>query len=170
LDHIFGRANTLDRGDLAGNANTVGRARVADNVGYGLAPCAQLVIAKLEVLMRFGLILALVAAMLWSPLPAANADIRIAQTGSLIGNYAVSGTNPNGTKYSGVAVISLVSGNQYRFDWTVNNQHFSGTGVLNGSTISVDWGQAAPVIYQVSASGLNGTWDNGHATEVLTPQ
>jgi hypothetical protein len=120
--------------------------------------------------MRYSPILALITVIFSSALPAANAEIRIAQVATIAGNYNVSGTNPDASTYTGTVVVSQVDGNQYRFDWSVANQTFTGTGILNGNTISVDWGQDFPVIYQVGTNGvLNGTWSNGSAIEVLIP-
>jgi len=121
--------------------------------------------------MRYGPILAFVAIIFASALSAASAEVRIAQVAAITGSYSVSGTNPDSSTYSGSVVVSQLGGNRYRFDWSIaGNQTFTGTGALNGSTISVDWGQDAPVIYQVGSNGvLNGTWANGHATEVLIP-
>jgi hypothetical protein len=45
-----------------------------------------------------------------------------------------------------------------------------GQGTLNGSMLTVDWGQPDPVIYQVMHDGtLEGTWARGRAKESLTP-
>jgi len=121
-------------------------------------------------ILAYGLMLALVAVIFSSAAPAANAEVRIAQAATISGSYSVSGTNPDASTYTGTVVVSQLGGNQYRFDWSVANQTFTGTGVLNGNVISVDWGQDSPVIYQVGPTGvLNGTWSNGRATEVLTP-
>jgi hypothetical protein len=101
---------------------------------------------------------------------AAPAGLRTAQAASLNGSYSCTGTNPNGSTYNGTVVISRVEGIRYRFDWSISGQHFSGTGVLDGDTISVDWGQASPVIYRVGNNGvLHGTWANGRGTEILRP-
>jgi hypothetical protein len=121
--------------------------------------------------MRYGPILALVAIIFASALSAASAEVRVAQVASITGSYSVSGTNPDSSTYSGSVVVSQLGGNRYRFDWSIaGNQTFTGTGALNGNTISVDWGQDAPVIYQVGSNGvLNGTWANGRGIEVLIP-
>jgi Ricin-type beta-trefoil lectin domain len=125
-----------------------------DGTPLELAPCAANNVAELWVLLQ--------ASDASAPQPAPVAAIA--------GSYRVRGTNPDKSKYTGTVVVSQVDGNRYRFDWSVANQTFTGTGVLNGNAISVDWGQDFPVIYQVGAAGvLNGTWSNGHATEVLTP-
>ena len=86
------------------------------------------------------------------------------------GKYSVVGTNPNGTTYRGSLTIRR-DGNRYRFDWLIANvATYSGTGMLNGGSIVVDWGQQYPVIYQVGPNGvLTGTWNNGTATETLVP-
>jgi TIR domain len=86
------------------------------------------------------------------------------------GKYSVSGTNTNGTTYHGSVTIQR-DGNGYRFDWLISNVGiYSGTGILNGGSIVVDWGQKYPVIYQVGPNGvLTGTWNNGTATETLVP-
>ena len=94
--------------------------------------------------MRYGPILALVTVIFSSALPAANAEIRIAQVATIAGSYSVSGTNPDASTYTGTVVVSQIDGNRYRFDWSVANQTFTGTGVLDGNTISVDWGQISP--------------------------
>lgn len=94
-----------------------------------------------------------------------------AQAASIAGNYSVTGTNPNGTSYRGSVVIQADGGNRYSFFWRIGSQTFSGNGVLTGNRITVNWGQPSPVIYQVGGDGvLRGTWSNGQATEMLTPQ
>lgn len=85
------------------------------------------------------------------------------------GMYNVSGRNPDGSRYAGTVVISQVSGNTYSFTWKIGSQTFEGQGDLNGDTISVDWGQADPVIYKVRPDGtLMGLWARGRASETLT--
>jgi hypothetical protein len=126
----------------------------ADGTPLELAPCASNSVAELWVLLQA------------SDAPATQA----AAVASIAGNYRVRGTNPDRSTYTGTLVVSQMGGNQYRFNWSVAGDKFTGTGTLNGDTISVDWGQDFPVIYQVGTNGvLNGTWSDGHATEVLTP-
>lgn len=87
---------------------------------------------------------------------------------SISGKYKVSGTNPNGSSYGGSVTISESNG-EYLFTWTVAGQTFTGTGTLEGTTLTVDWGEAEPVIYEVKNGGrlLEGTWAGGNATETL---
>jgi hypothetical protein len=86
------------------------------------------------------------------------------------GTYEARGTNPNGSTYRGDVSIKA-DGNAYFFHWCISGQTFQGNGVLQGKSISVDWGQQHPVIYQVGSDGvLRGKWDNGRATEDLFPK
>nr|WMC98999.1 hypothetical protein RAR13_10015 [Aminobacter aminovorans] len=89
---------------------------------------------------------------------------------SLEGLYDAQGTNPGGSRYSGTCRITRIEGNKFQFDWSVGGI-FEGTGSLEGRTITVDWGSADPVIYEVQNDGtLVGTWANGSATETLFPK
>ncbi len=85
------------------------------------------------------------------------------------GTYSVEGSNNNGTAYDGFAVISK-DGDKFVVKWTVGTAKYRGIGKLVGKTLTVDWGQEYAVIYQVLPDGrLDGKWDNGKATETMTP-
>ena len=85
-----------------------------------------------------------------------------------LGTYTVLGANPNGSTYSGTLTMRR-SGNTYHLRWKIGNQVYSGVGALKNSTLTVDWGDKYPVIYQVQANGvLKGRWANGKARETLT--
>jgi len=86
------------------------------------------------------------------------------------GDYACQGSNPNGSTYRCNVTISR-SGNTYSFRWVIaDGTRYSGTGQLRGRTLTVDWGQSAPVIYQVGDDGvLRGRWARGAGRETLTP-
>jgi hypothetical protein len=92
-------------------------------------------------------------------------------TDNLLGEYSIDGRNPNGSTYGGTVTITAGSGGTYNFRWRIGNgQIYRGTGRLRGRTLTVNWGQSAPVIYRVEDDGtLRGTWSNGRATEDLTP-
>ncbi len=84
------------------------------------------------------------------------------------GNYTVEGTNPNGTKYRGKAKI-WQEGNYFKEKWQIGKSTVSGKGHLSGKTLTIDWGDKFPVIYQIRDNGiLDGTWANGKAKETLT--
>lgn len=89
----------------------------------------------------------------------------------LDGTYDVRGTNPNGTKYKGEVSIQY-EGRTYNFRWRIaSGQGFEGKGTLRGDTLTVNWGQQYPVIYNVGKDGvLRGTWNNGQGTEELYPK
>lgn len=85
------------------------------------------------------------------------------------GQYSAMGQNPNGTTYSGI--VNITKKNEtYMFIWKIANSTFSGSGYLEGDLLTVQWGAPYPVIYRVQTDGrLVGTWNNGNATETLTP-
>jgi hypothetical protein len=89
---------------------------------------------------------------------------------SLAGIYRAEGTNPNGSRYSGmVAVVGDDSGS-YAFTWWIGREVFHGEGQRDGRWLRVDWGQASPVIYTQDGHGiLDGIWADGRASEILTP-
>jgi TolB-like protein len=85
------------------------------------------------------------------------------------GQYSAIGQNPNGTTYSGIVTITKKN-EAYMFMWKISNSTYSGSGYLEGDILTVQWGAPYPVIYRVQADGrLVGTWNNGNATETLTP-
>ena len=85
------------------------------------------------------------------------------------GQYSAAGRNPNGTTYSGIVTITKKN-EAYMFVWKIGNSTYSGSGYLEGDILTVNWGAPYPVIYKVQADkSLIGTWNNGTATENLTP-
>jgi hypothetical protein len=95
------------------------------------------------------------------PLPSAIA------TPALGGIYRVEGTNPNRTKYRGMVALNRI-GDQFRFNWWISQQVFSGQGQFAGRMLVVEWGDKHPVIYTFASGGtLNGEWADGSATERL---
>lgn len=91
-------------------------------------------------------------------------------SGSIEGSYYVLGINTSGAAYRGKAEITK-DGHLYKVQWDINNGDlYSGTGPLDGNTLTIDWGSDAPAIYKLAPDGtLNGTWANGQAREDLTP-
>jgi TolB-like protein len=89
--------------------------------------------------------------------------------GRIEGQYSAIGQNPNGTTYSGV--VNITKKNEtYMFIWRIGKSTFSGSGNLEGDILTVQWGAVYPVIYRVHTDGrLIGTWNNGNASETLTP-
>ncbi|MBD3663962.1 hypothetical protein [Sulfitobacter aestuariivivens] len=93
-----------------------------------------------------------------------------AQTPNLTGSYRAEGRNPNGSAYSGTVVIGQ-QGNAVQINWTISNETYVGSGILDGRVLVVNWGQPLPVVYVVMPSGdLHGTWNDGTALERLIRQ
>ncbi len=93
-----------------------------------------------------------------------------AQQANLSGSYRAEGRNPDGSAYSGSAVIGQ-QGNAVQINWAVGHQAYAGSGILNGQVLVVNWGQPDPVIYVVMQNGdLHGTWAAGTALERLVRQ
>jgi hypothetical protein len=117
--------------------------------------------------MRYWVALALIFAIF----AAANAGIRPAHSQNLaiVGDYTAQGTYPDKSPYTGTVTITSTR-QGFRFDWLIDGTRYRGTSTgVNGTTITVDWGDDYPAIYVVGQDGvLRGTWDNGKATEILT--
>ncbi|EMY15226.1 hypothetical protein LEP1GSC043_0473 [Leptospira weilii str. Ecochallenge] len=70
---------------------------------------------------------------------------------SISGKYKVAGTNPNGSAYSGSVTVTESNG-EYLFTWNVAGKTFTGTGTLEGSKLTVNWGESESVIYEVKTA------------------
>lgn len=87
----------------------------------------------------------------------------------LQGLYLATGTNPNGSTYSGMTSVTDLGDGRYRFDWWIGDQRFTGSGQRDGRWIRVDWGSTSPVIYTLAYDGrLDGIWADGQASETLS--
>jgi hypothetical protein len=88
-------------------------------------------------------------------------------TPALGGIYRVQGKNPNGTTYRGMVALIRI-GEQFRFNWWIGSQVFTGAGEFAGRMLVVQWGARHPVIYTFAGgSTLNGEWADGSASERL---
>ena len=93
-----------------------------------------------------------------------------AQEADISGSYLVEGRNPDGTPYAGTAVLTQRDG-EVQINWTVQNDTYAGTGLIDGQVVLVDWDQPAPIVYVLMTGGeLHGTWAGGTALERLIPQ
>ena len=91
---------------------------------------------------------------------------------TIAGLYSVVGTTVNGQQYSGQVTIRG-GGDNVRVEWRLKNgTNYAGQGSMKGDIVTIDWGDAHPVIYRLEPETgvLRGTWANGRATDVLTPQ
>ena len=100
------------------------------------------------------------------PAQPSNPLLRQGQAPTLGGLYRVTGTNPNGSRYSGMLTLTPRQGG-YDFKWWIGRQVFAGSGQFAGRMLVVDWGQKHPVIYTMGGDRLNGEWADGSASEDL---
>jgi hypothetical protein len=90
---------------------------------------------------------------------------------NLAGLYSVVGTTVNGQRYTGQATVRG-GGDAIKVEWTLaNGTTYAGQGSMKGDIVTIDWGDAHPLIYRLEPETgvLRGTWANGRATDVLTP-
>jgi hypothetical protein len=96
---------------------------------------------------------------------------------TLASSYDATGTNPNGSKYTGTASVKVISDSTFVIKWTIGGSTYEGFGMrLNDSlaaTYTID-GEPGLVIYKVEGDGLDGLWairgHDGSGTEHLTPR
>ena len=88
----------------------------------------------------------------------------------LTGPYRAEGMNPDGSKYVGSVQIAQ-QGAAVTMAWQVGASAYSGAGIIDGRVLTVNWGDATPVVYVVMPGGqLYGIWSDGRALERLIPQ
>jgi hypothetical protein len=94
------------------------------------------------------------------------------------GNYAVEGTNFDGSAYSGTATITLTSTTTCVIEWTVQGDTSRGICMRNENAFAAAYvlqGTTGLVVYEIKSNGvLDGLWtlagQDGNGTEVLTPR
>jgi hypothetical protein len=88
------------------------------------------------------------------------------------GVYEVTGTNLDGTPYTGLAQIRTVGLASFNIIWRIGNQLVEGTGMASGRTVAVAYGLAqrpGMAIYTLNPDGsLDGEWTIIGATQVAT--
>jgi hypothetical protein len=100
-----------------------------------------------------------------------------ADTLTLASKYSVSGSNPDGSKYSGTANVKVISESTFTIKWSIAGATYEGFGMRMNDTLSATYtidGEPGLIIYKVDGNGLNGIWAvRGHdkvGTEQLQPQ
>lgn len=96
---------------------------------------------------------------------------------SLEGSYAVTGTNPNGTTYSGTVDIRR-QGQTYFLAWQIGDTAYQGVGVYQDGVLAVGWGDQerglGTISYKLGEPKLLGTWaflrDTNTKVENLVPR
>ena len=100
-----------------------------------------------------------------------------AATLTLASRYDVSGTNTDGSKYSGTATVDVISDATFTIVWSVGGSTIKGFGMRMNDALAATYainGEPGLVIYKVEGDGLDGLWairgHNGNGTEHLTPR
>jgi hypothetical protein len=95
---------------------------------------------------------------------------------TLASRYDATGTNPDGSRYTGTASVKVISDTTFTIKWTIAGSTYEGFGMrLNDSlaaTYMID-GEPGLIIYNVGGDGLTGVWairgHDGAGTEHLRP-
>jgi hypothetical protein len=106
-----------------------------------------------------------------APKPSSGTPAAQFQPASLEGEYRAVGRNPDGSAYRGTCELEYDSDDDlFYVYWSVGTSEYEGVGLLEGDTLTVEWGDRYPVVYKVRQGGktLEGTWANGQASETLT--
>jgi hypothetical protein len=95
---------------------------------------------------------------------------------TLASKYSVTGTNPNGSKYTGTASVQVISESTFTINWTIGASSYEGFGMRMNDSLAATYtiaGEPGLVIYKVDGNGLTGLWAiRGHdkvGTEHLRP-
>ena len=94
------------------------------------------------------------------------------------GVYALSGTNPDGSGYSGQVVLGQVGLSSWRVLWQIGENRIEGFGMSSGATFAVGFtlgNRPGLGVYTVGADGsISGQWtivgSSALGTEILTPR
>ena len=94
----------------------------------------------------------------------------------LASHYAASGSNPDGSQYSGNADVTVISDTTFSIVWKIEGQRYEGFGMRLNDLLAATYminGEPGLVIYHVDGNGLTGAWairgHDGVGTEHLRP-
>jgi hypothetical protein len=79
-----------------------------------------------------------------------------ADTLTLRSTYDVTGTNPDGSKYSGTAKVNVISGASFTIKWSIGDSTYEGFGMRNDDALAATYtidGKPGLVIYKVDDDG-----------------
>lgn len=117
------------------------------------------------------MLFALLVALTVCAAPASAQDLSIA------GRYALTGTNPDGSQYSGTAEIVAVGPGQVQITQVVGGQTWSGQGGWTGDDLRIVYPAYDVIaVYGLNADGsLEGNWGDRDSSvlqgwELMTPQ
>jgi hypothetical protein len=114
---------------------------------------------------------------IWTLVFLAIAMPAYAATLTLAPSYDAVGTNPDGSKYTGTADVTIISDTTFTIQWTIGGAVYNGFGMRMNDALSATYtidGEPGLIIYKVDGNGtLNGLWairgKDGNGTERLTP-
>ena len=94
----------------------------------------------------------------------------------LASHYAATGSNPDGSKYTGTADVSVISDTTFTIVWKIEGERYEGFGMRLNDSLAATYtinGEPGLVIYKVDGNGLTGAWairgHDGIGTEHLRP-
>lgn len=92
-------------------------------------------------------------------------------SGSLAGTYDISGTDPDGRKYNGVARVNFIAGKVYDFEWNEGGHTTYRYGVLDSGKVDIVANQLSyELTVQPDGTLTAAPGADGNGSEVLTPR
>jgi hypothetical protein len=99
-----------------------------------------------------------------------------AETLTLSNNYTATGTNPDGSAYTGTVSVEILSDTTFAIKWNIGGTIYRGFGMRRNDALAATYtidGEPGLVVYKVDGNGLDGLWAikgrSGNGTEHLTP-
>ena len=94
----------------------------------------------------------------------------------LASHYSASGTNPDGSQYTGAADVNVISDTTFSIIWKIEGERYEGFGMRLNDSLAATYminGEPGLIIYKVDGNGLTGAWairgHDGVGTEHLRP-
>ncbi len=104
-------------------------------------------------------------------LPAAADSMTLAST------YDAVGTNPDGSKYEGMAHVRVISDTTFTIEWSIGDATYQGFGMRMNDSLAASYmidGEPGLILYKVDGNGIHGLWTirghDGSGTETLRPR
>jgi hypothetical protein len=95
---------------------------------------------------------------------------------TLASRYDATGTNPDGSRYTGTASVKVISESTFTIKWIIGGSTYEGFGMRLNDSLAATYtinGEPGLIIYNVNGDGLTGVWAiRGHdrvGTEHLRP-
>jgi hypothetical protein len=100
-----------------------------------------------------------------------------ADTLTLASTYEATGTNPDGSKYTGTARVKVISDTTFTIEWSIGDAIYKGFGMRMNDSLAATYmidGEPGLILYKVDGNGLHGLWTirghDGSGTETLLPR